>query len=71
MSGNQAHILIENTTPNFESRFNWDLPLGVFPYMLDRPFGLVNKLVSFSNWNGLVGKTPCCLRFLQQDNNLS
>jgi hypothetical protein len=38
LSGNQAHILVRNTTPN-ESRSNWDLPSGILPYLLDMPFG--------------------------------
>jgi hypothetical protein len=37
----EAHILVRNATPN-ESRSNWDLPSGVLPYLLDRPFGPVN-----------------------------
>jgi hypothetical protein len=44
MSGNEAHILIENTTPN-KSRSNWDLPSGVLSYLLDEPFGPFNKFL--------------------------
>jgi hypothetical protein len=42
LGGNQAHILVGNATPK-ESRYDWDLPLGVLPYFLDKPLGLINR----------------------------
>jgi hypothetical protein len=44
MSVNESHILVLNTTPN-ESRSIWDLSSSILPYLLDRPFGPINKKV--------------------------
>jgi hypothetical protein len=35
LSGNDAHKLIGNATPN-ESRYDWNLPSGVLPLLIER-----------------------------------
>jgi hypothetical protein len=60
LSGNQAHILVRNTTPN-ESRSNWDLPLGVLPY----PTNKITNLGWFLMLLQYLGQSMTCLNILR------